>query len=514
MVLVWACDSGPTELLVARVHDGVAVPVDACGSGAASPQLRRLTREEYDHTVRDLLGDTTRPANVFVPDEERGGYRVGLNVSPALFSQYGQAAERLAADATALAGCEPIDRACASAFVERFGRRAYRRPLERGEIEALLALFDEAAARTTATGGLEVVIATMLQSPHFLYRIERTRSGRLAPYEIASSLSYFLWQSMPDDALLEAAANGTLDTDDGVELEARRLLDDPRADDAIASFHEQWLEIGELPAAERDPDRFPEFSMELALSMLEETRRFAIDTVRNDGRLTTLLRSRRSFADAPLAAIYGVDPPPEPFGEVELGPERLGILTHASVLAVHAHSDQTSPVRRGAFVRARLLCQDVPPPPDDRPLMVPPAGSAVTARERLALHRTDPVCASCHTLMDPIGLGFENYDAIGRYRTEEGGMPIDASGEVTASLDADGEFVGAVELAERLASSRAVSDCYATQWYRFAMGRRDVAGERCVLDDVAERFAESGDIRELLVDIATSRSFLHREVRP
>jgi hypothetical protein len=248
--------------------------------------------------------------------------------------------------------------------------------------------------------------------------------------------------------------------------------------------------------------------------MLEETRRFAIDAVLDDGRLTTLLRSRRSFVDAPLAEIYGIDAPASAFGEVELGPERLGILTHASVLAVHAHSDQTSPVRRGAFVRARVLCQDVPPPPDDRPLMVPPAGSATTARERLALHRTDPVCASCHTLMDPIGLGFENYDAIGAYRTEEGGVPIDVSGEVTASADADGEFIGAVELAERLSSSRAVSDCYATQWYRFAMGRRDVASERCVLDDVADRFAETGDIRELLVDIATSHSFLHREVSP
>lgn len=514
MVVLFACDSGPSEPLAVRVHDGVKVPVDGCGSGSSAPQLRRLTREEYDHTVRDLLGDTTSPANVFVPDEERGGYRVGLNMSPALFAQYVSAAERLAADATPLAGCDPVDRECAAAFIASFGRRAYRRPLAESEVESLLGVFDATAARATPSAGLEVVIATILQSPHFLYRIERTRSGRLAPYEIASSLSYFLWQSMPDDALLDAAADGELDTDDGVALEARRLLDDPRADDAIASFHEQWLEIGELPAAERDPDRFPAFSMELALSMLDETRRFAIDTVRNDGRLTTLLRSRRSFVDAPLAELYGIDAPAEPFGEVELGPERLGILTHASVLAAHAHSDQTSPVRRGAFVRARVLCQDVPPPPDDRPLMVPPAGSAATARERLALHRTDPVCASCHTLMDPIGLGLENYDAIGRYRTEEGGVPIDASGEVTASADADGEFLGAVELAERLSSSRAVSDCYATQWYRFAMGRRDVAPERCVLDDVADRFAETGDIRELLVDIATSHSFLHREVSP
>jgi hypothetical protein len=510
---LFACDS-PVAPPPIRARDGVPVPVaDACRI-ATRPELRRLTRAEYDHTVRDLLGDESAPARAFVPDEECAGFRVGLSVSPALFAQYQAAAERIASeiDVPALSGCEPADRACARAFIARFGRRAYRRPLAGDEIDALVAVFDETATRTPAAA-LEVVIGTMLQSPFFLYRVERTdpATQRLGAYELASALSYFLWRSMPDDALLDAAERGDLATPEGVEREARRLLDDPRSDDAIASFHEEWLEIGELEIAERDPALFPEFSPELARAMVRETRDFGVRVVRDDGRFTTLLLSPRTRIDDSLAALYGVEAPEAPWGsEIELGPERRGVLTHASVLAAHSHPDQTSPVRRGAFVRARFLCQDVPPPPDDRMVVPPPAGSAATARERLALHRSDPSCAGCHALMDPIGFGFERYDAVGRHRASEGGVAVDASGEVVASIDADGAFDGAVELAERLASSRAVSDCYATQWFRFVAGRREDPSERCALDAIRARFAETGDVRELLVAIATSDAFSDR----
>jgi hypothetical protein len=331
----------------------------------------------------------------------------------------------------------------------------------------------------------------------------------LDDYEIASRLSYFLWKTMPDATLFAAADEGRLTDPAHIADQVDRMLADSRAEDAVASYHRQWLGIGG-PPPEKDRTLFAEYSTELWNSMRAESERFAASVIlEGDARLATLLTASWTIADPALDALYGLTPDPDddaadPFRRVELpAGERSGLLTHASVLAAHAKPDESSTIYRGLLVRTGLLCGQIPPPPDDIDTTAP-------VTERL----DNPYCAACHVLFDPIGLGLEQYDAIGRYRTEVDGTTVDASGEIVGSGDADGTFYGAVELGRLLASSPSVARCAAKQWALFALGRAlDEDSDPTELQQIEDAFVDSdGDIRLLLRAIAGSDAFVQRVV--
>lgn len=487
------------------------------GPAAAPAAMRRLTRLEYDNTVRDLLGDDTRPAQLFAPDEEVGGYAANA-VAPLSKSQLDElvgAAESLAHTAVserwdALVGCDAAGPGCVEGFVTAFGRRAFRRPLSAAQLADYLALYEGAAAEWGAAEGVALVIQAMLLSPSFLYHVEPMGEPGVAPldgFSLASRLSYFAWASMPDDELLAAAEAGALDEVAGIEEQVRRMLDDERAAAAIASFHHQWLQLQGLPERVKDADAYPEWNAALGTSMEQETLRFVDEVVRRGDRsLHTLLTASWTVADASLADLYGVAGPAEGFAVVELPPdERAGLLTHASLLTSTAHAAESSWVLRGKLVRERLLCQELPPPPPGVEV------NDVNDPNRLE----NPECSGCHTLMDPVGKGFDAYTPIGAFEPEgPDGAPIPVQGEVRGGVEGLGEFDGVVELAHALADAPRVHECVAEQWFRYASRRLPAATDECALTEIRAAFAASGqDIHALMVAIAVSDAlrFQHNE---
>jgi hypothetical protein len=480
-----------------------------CMHVAAPAPLRRLTRAEYDATVHDLLGDATHPAAAFPPDEESQGFdnfALTQTVSPLLAEQYLTAAEALAAaaDPLALAGCgaATAEPACLTKLLETFGRRAFRRPLTADETARFTAVFTQVRAQDDEATSLRAVMTVMLEAPQFLYRFE---SDPLTGYELAARLSYFLWGSQPDDALLDAAASGPLD----VEAQARRMLADPRAKAVVRRFHLQWLGVAALTDKAKDPIQFPDFPA-LAPLMLEETQRFTEWAVFDgNGDAQRLFNGRTTFLDGSLAQLYGFTGLTGPdFVKVDTDQTaRVGVLTQGSVLSAWAKSDQTSPVLRGKLVRERFLCQTPKPPPGNVVAMIGVPTSSTT-RDRFAAHVGDPSCNGCHQLMDPVGFGLEKYGPTGAFRTYENLQKIDARGEVIAGGDLDGTFDGAVELSDKLAASRDVKRCYALQWFRFAFGRAETDADACSVENAQAVFEKSGwNTRELLVALVLTDSF-------
>jgi hypothetical protein len=500
----------------------------------ASP-LRRLTRLEYDNTIRDLLGLDLKLAARFPPDAVAGGFSNNasvLTISPLLAEKYMEAAETLAAevveDLAAHLPCDPAaigEDACAREFIQVFGRRAYRRPLAVADTERLLRAYTAGRSEGSFAEGIGMVLRAALQSPSFLYRFEFGANAapgeklvRLSPSELAARLSYFLWASMPDEQLTLAADSGQLATPQGVAAQARSMLAQPRARRAVTEFYDQWLALGALDTLIKDPLVHPEFTPELRAAMRAETPAFVEHVLwSGDGRLSTLLTSPIGFTTAPLAALYGVS---QPSGAgpslVSLAPsERAGLLTQAGVLAVHALPNQSSPVTRGKFVRERFLCQEPPAPPPNLNVTPPEVDATRSTRERFAQHTADAACSVCHELMDPIGFGFEAYDAVGRFRTTDAGKSVDDSGWVAKSADLDGTFRGARELGEKLAASAQVRDCVTTQWLRYALGRFEGAGDLCSLTQLQSKFnASGGDLRELLIELTQTEAFLYRRAVP
>ena len=432
--------------------------------------------------------------------------------------QYDRAAESLAAavDLARVLPCDPDvvgSSACAQQFVSSLGARAFRRPPTAAEIDRYAALITGLPWEV----GVRAAIHAMLQSPHFLYRSE---IGLLRPdgtfdldgYEVASALSYFLWGTMPDAALFEAAATGSLSTAAGREAEALRLLADPRARDHLGRFAVQWLGVEGVPDAIKSEGIYPDWDADLGEQMLAETRAFFTWVLFDGpGRYEDLLLSDASWADGRLAELYGAtlgSPGTSP-------PERRGILGHGSVLAATSHSDQSSPILRGLFVRERLLCQHLPVPPADVG-PVPEISDDATTRDRFAAHTADPFCASCHDLIDPLGFGLEAFDGIGAHRTEENGQPIDTTGVLLGleDLAGDGEvhpFDGAVDLAQILAQSRSGPRCATVQAWRFATGRLEEDADACALDAITDQvLAADGDLQEALIVIVTSSDFARR----
>ena len=376
--------------------------------------LRRLTHAQYNNTVRDLLKDASDPASAFPTEDYVNGFKnqyEALSVSPILADAYSRAAERLAAnafrrgDSRGLIPCKPsseTDAACRTQFIQTFGRRAFRRPLDPAEVAVQESIFK---AQKTFLAGAQAVVETMLQSPSFIFWLEQSPKPKWSPYAKASRLSYFLWATMPDDDLLQRAGRGELDTPEGVETITRSMLADPRAKAGVDEFVSEWLRFDRVMNTSRERRLFPLFGRELAKSMTEEARRFIGDLVWNDRNFMEAFTANYSFINSDLAAVYKVPPPARDFQRVDFpeNAERGGLLGQALFLTLSSKPDDTAPTGRGLFVREQFLCQQVPPPPPGVDTNLPPVEQSkpVTNRERLALHTTNKMCAGCHNLIDP-----------------------------------------------------------------------------------------------------------------
>jgi len=491
-------------------------PTLACGAGqiAATP-LHRLTRPQYDNTIRDLIGEDMHLSKDFAFDEKAGEFVANYYtpLTEVQFAQYATAAEavaeRAAGQMAKVVPCDPVANAagCSTQFIKQFGRRAFRRPLDDAEVARYQGLFDMGRTGVDFANGVRLVVQAMLQSPKFLYLVEGP--GTLTQHQLASRLSYFIWSSPPDAQLSAAADGGHLSTLDEVRNQAKRLLADPRGVNMIIDFHNQWLgyfawEMG------KDVKVYPEFDS-LKPSLLDETNRFLAEAFKTDGgKLETLFTAAYSVVNAPLAALYGVKGPATEtdWAKVGLDPkQRAGLFTQASFLAAHGAYDASSPIRRGLAIRERIFCAPMPVPPPGADATFPAATPSTTTRQRFDKHRTDPTCASCHELMDKIGYGYETYDGIGRFRTTENGATVDDSGELI-STDVDGTFKGAADLSRKLLGSEQVQDCVTTQWFRYAFGRMDVDADKCTLDTLGKAF-KGGDLKvtDLLAAIVDSDAF-------
>lgn len=491
------------------------------------PVLRRLTHTQYNNTVRDLLGDDSRIADQFPPEDFVGGFRnqyQSQSTSPLLAEAYAAAAEKLAKKVFATPGvsklipCKP-DATCRKKFIEEFGRKAFRRPLTREEIQRYTALF---TSEPRFTDGARLVTEAMLQSPNFLLRTENGLNPAWRSYETASRLSYFLWNTMPDEALFRSAAAGELDIRAGVEKAARRMLKDPKARVAMNDFLAEWLRFDRLLSTVKDRRTFPMFTPELTGAMLEETTRLFADLIWNDRNFMEFYSGTYSFLNADLAGLYGLQTPPRDYERVAFPPDadRAGILGQATFLALTSKPAETSPTARGLFVREQFLCQEVPQPPPGVSTNLPPLSreKPQTNRERLGVHLNSEACSSCHALIDPIGFGLEKFDALGQKRDKQRIVFTPGRGEkktapatVDLNLDTTG-FVAGIpesafssprELGKILAASAQCQECVVKQLFRYAAGRHETAADRVAIGKAFDDFRRSGfRYQELLVSLA------------
>jgi hypothetical protein len=497
-----------------------------CAVDPGPAPLRRITRFEYGRTIADLTGVAASVADQLPPDEETLGFddiADAYSVSTLHASRYLEVAELAAAALvasssrlTALAGCDPTtgDAACVSSFIAAFGRRAWRRPLEPEEQQAMEKIFTDTAEPGPLDGAAGVT-AAILQSPQFLYRPEPTTATTepVEPYALATRLSFLLTGAGPDDELLAAAGDGGLDTEEGLLAQTDRLLRGPRAGELFVHVAQQWWELGNVETLDKDRSLYRTWTNATPGALAEETRLFLTDAWQGTPSLTALLTAPVTFVDEELATFYDLPRPAgSGFQRVTLDPARAaGLLTQGSFLAEHAKADQTSPVLRGKFVRAKLFCRPPPPPPPDVVVMPPTVDPRLSTRQRFAQHTAAQQCAGCHLQMDPIGFAFEHYDAAGRWRDVDGGMPVDATGMLTGT-DVDGPLDGVPSLAMRLAESAEVAACTATQWFRYAFGRAEQStGDLCAVEKLAAALGgPQGDFRKMVRATVRMAAFRNR----
>jgi hypothetical protein len=515
------------------VGSGGATNVTATDPGRVT--LHRLNRAEYNNTVHDLLGTSSQPADDFPIDDRGNGFdnmADVLTLSPLHLSVYHAASKALVAEAlsnasqrAALMSCDLVAQGdtCTRQILKGFAYRAWRRPVADTELDRLVAVASVAKADgDTAEVGLGLALRAVLLSPHFIFRVELDQDPTsLAPhalngYELASRLSYFLWSSTPDAALLASAESGTLTNAAALKEQATRLLADARARSIIDNFAGQWLHLRAVDTLEPDKALFPTIDTPLLSAMKSETETLFRDIAFQGTPLVQLLTANYSYLNDRLAAHYGLPA----VGSTELkkidlsgSAQRGGLLTQGGFLTLTSHVNRTSPVVRGKWVMDELLCATVPPPPANVNLAAVSMAKeqGLTQRQALELHRQDPTCNACHQLMDPIGLGLENYDAVGVYRDMDAGHPIDANGK----LPSGETFAGAKELAARIAAKPEFARCVAKKLYSYALGRPPVetAGHLDVptIDSLADSLTKNNySFAELTNQIIASPTFTNR----
>jgi len=498
--------------------------------------LRRLSNAEYRNTMADLLGDSAATeamiataTQTFPSETESLGFRNNadyLGVSDLVAQGYMDAAEQFLdsiANNKAFVPCTPVQGSeldCGKTFIQTFGKLAFRRPLTGDEVSQYAAIFGKALNSFDFDTAVRTTAFAFLQSPNFLYRVEYGADAAGAythpsQYEMASRLSYLFWQSMPDQTLFDAADAGQLATPDQIKAQAERMLADPKST-RLLEYFDQWLGLDTLNTTfVRDPALYPNLDPNLVPLLQRETRAFVSDVLsRPEGNLTDLLTGQYTFANAELAQHYGFSGPTgTDFVRVDT-PGRSGVLTQGMLLA-RDKATRTSIVRRGLKIRLDVLCEQVnAPPPNVNVNLDTSDASGMTQRQRLEVHRQNPSCAGCHDLMDPIGVVFEGFDAVGRARSaDEQGRPVDATSTIANTEDANGPVNGATDLGKLLANSEEVRSCYVTKSFRFFYGR-DVAGpDACSLAQLLKSFKGNAySLSELLVALTQTDAFLYRPV--
>ena len=512
---------------------GVELSCARSGISPGKSPLRRLTNVQFTNSLRDLFKGTLTVGEVDLPRETPvGGYDnnvLGQFAAPTLLEGYRNAAKGIAAAAGAkdvlqkLAPCasgqDPLS--CGQSFLAAWAPKVYRRPLEGDELARLQALFKASHASDGYAAAVSDTLQAMLSSPQFLYRVEAggeevDGAVKLNPFQLASRLSYLLWDSIPDSELTSAAAGGGLGTATAIEKQVDRMMKDPRAKAAVARFHSQWLMLDKIGKSAKDPKMFPLWNDAVSKSLKESTAKYVDHIFWNTPTVTDLLTDTHAFVDSSTSWIWGSSNKSASLELVDLGKgRRSGLLTQAGLMAAFAKPSVDSSVFRGLFVTRQLLCLEIPEPPAGVSTTIPepaPGAGAQTARQRQEASHSERVCAGCHASIDGIGFGFGHYDAVGGWRDKDNGINVDASGELVGTRDADGKFAGAIELSERLSKSVQVQQCIATHWFRWSFGRTETDQDNCALLPIVNRFVSSkGDLNALVKAVATSDAFRYIE---
>ena len=508
----------------------------------------RLNKVEYDNTIRDLVGLDLKPSSTFgFPDdtyiEGFDNNADALSASPLLLEQYEAAAAAIVAAALDPANaaargrivtCDPVkagDGPCATQILTAFATRAWRRPVVTSEIAPYAALVP--LARSMGDGfedGLAAALRATLLSPKFVFRVEANpgagKVAALSDYELASRLSYFLWSSMPDDALFARAAAGTLHTPDGLAQEAARMIQDPKSASLFSNLAGEWLGAREL-AVEQITLTDVTFDAGLRAAMASEAELYLRELLTGTHAVTDLVSASFTFVNQRLAMHYGLPATglTTAFTRVALPDDRRagGILTQANYLTVNSLRDRTSPTKRGKWISENLLCVTVPPPPPMIPQLPAQDMTAPTsARARLMIHRMKgATCNACHQLIDPMGLGFEHYDAVGRWRDTDAGAALDVTGNVPGT---SAPFDGAVDLAQQLQQDARLEACVARKLLTYALGRTlvlnpgatDELDDAAGLADLVTRTGATGSLAQLVDAVAHSPAMTMRigDVQP
>jgi len=487
--------------------------------------MRRLNRAEYNNTIRDLVGVKFQPAADFPADDVGYGFDNNgdvLSLPTLLLEKYLAAAERImdAAWKDPAVKQKLLDSPAHRLVLRNFAERAYRRPITDGEAKRLGQFLDLARQQgESGEVGVKLGMTAILSSPHFLFRVEpddpKQPERRLNDFELATRLSYFLWSSMPDDELFDLARKGTLAEPANLEAQVKRMLKSPKAKALVENFAMQWLTVRALRTLSPDPKLFPTFDEPLREAMLEETAKFCEHVFLEDRPLLELLDADYAFVNERLAKHYGIpNVKGQDFRKVQLPDnKRGGVLTMASVLTVTSNPTRTSPVKRGKWILEQILGTPPPPPPpgveelsEDQKVI-----DSGSLRQRMELHRKDPNCAVCHQRMDPLGFGFENFDAVGAWRTKDGKFDVDPSGV----LPTGEKFAGPAELRKILLGRKVdFSKAFTDKLLTFALGRGLERIDRCVIDDVAATLAKNDyKFSSLVLEIVRSEPFQKRRAK-
>jgi hypothetical protein len=512
---------------------GTTVTPPATASQVGVITLRRLNRIEYGNTLRDLTGTTKDHGQSFPPENLSFGFdNIGeaLTIQPLHVELYEQSAEAVLNELFARSSADPwrqrvlscdaaaAGRACIIQMLTAFAQYAYRRPVLEPEVAGLADIAqDFVATGGTMDEGLKWAFKGVLLSPHFIYRVELDADPtskvphRVSGFELASRLSYYLWSTMPDQALLLDAQLGKLDADAGLGAQVERMLADPRASALVSNFVGQWLNLRRTEQVAPDYTVFPTFDEELRESLKTESEQFFAELLEKGRPISELLTGTFTYVNARLAKHYGLPAVAgSGFQRVELaGLPRLGFLTHASFLTATSNPTRTSPVKRGKWVLDQLLCSPPPPPPPGVDSAEVDMGAA-SVRQRLEQHRANEPCRGCHAVMDPIGLSFENYDGIGVYRTQDQYGPIDATGKLPTATG-EVSFLGANELVPILATDERLAHCVAEKVLTYAVGRGFTGVDDATMKAITAATTASGKgFRGMFASVAMAEAFRSR----